>query len=52
MTNFVITFAGELLDLAESLIKMGLHPSFIISGYEMACKRAIELLDTMVSYEV
>jgi T-complex protein 1 subunit theta len=27
MTNFVITLAGELLNQAESLIKMGLHPS-------------------------
>ena len=27
MTNFVITFAGELLSQAEGLIKMGLHPS-------------------------
>lgn len=27
MTNFVITFAGELLSNAESLIKMGLHAS-------------------------
>jgi T-complex protein 1 subunit theta len=27
MTNFVITFAGELMSQAESLIKMGLHAS-------------------------
>lgn len=26
-TNFVITFAGELLEQAESLIKLGLHAS-------------------------
>lgn len=26
-TNFVISFAGELLNQAENLIKMGLHSS-------------------------
>lgn len=30
MTNFVITLAGELLSQAESLIKMGLHPSQVL----------------------
>jgi T-complex protein 1 subunit theta len=33
-TNFVVTFAGELLSHAENLIRMGLHPSQIITGYE------------------
>ncbi len=40
-TNFVVTFAGELLSHAENLIKMGLHPSQIIAGYEDASKKAI-----------
>ena len=53
MTNFVITFAGELLNQAESLIKMGLHPSQvlylykIIDGYEKATKKAVEFLESM-----
>lgn len=46
-TNLVIAFAGELLNQAEGLIKMGLHPSQIISGYESACKKACELLEAM-----
>jgi len=45
-TNFVIAFAGELLNQAEALIKMGLHPSQIVSGYEDACKQACILLET------
>lgn len=45
MTNFVITLAGELLGHAESLIKMGLHTSQIIDGYEKACKKAVEILE-------
>lgn len=35
-TNFVLMFAGELLKKAEYLLTMGLHPSEIVSGYEMA----------------
>lgn len=34
--NFVITFAGEILQGAEQLIRTGLHPSEIISGYTKA----------------
>lgn len=51
MTNFVITFAGELMSQAESLIKMGLHASQVINiikiieGYEKATKKAIEILE-------
>lgn len=47
MTNFVITLAGELLSQAESLIKMGLHPSQIIDGYEKATKAAVDILNEM-----
>lgn len=51
-TNFVIAFAGELLSQAESLIKMGLHPSQIITGYEQALKATIELVASLTSYTV
>ena len=44
-TNFVITLAGELLNQAEGLLKMGLHPSQIVSGYELASKKAVEYLE-------
>jgi hypothetical protein len=43
----VIVFAGELLQLAESLIHNGLHPADIVSGYEKAAKKALEFLDGM-----
>lgn len=46
-TNLVITLAGELLAQAESLIKMGLHPSQIVLGYEQALKKTLELLEKM-----
>ena len=44
-TNFVVTFAGELLSHAENLIRMGLHPSQIVIGYEQAMKKAIALVN-------
>ena len=44
-TNFVVTFGGELLSHAENLIRMGLHPSQIVNGYEEATKKALSLLN-------
>lgn len=44
-TNFAVTFAGELLSHAENLIRMGLHPSQILNGYEDASKKALALLN-------
>ncbi|KAK4749840.1 hypothetical protein SAY87_027289 [Trapa incisa] len=46
--NLTISFAGELLQNAEELIRMGLHPSEIISGYNKAISKTIELLGDLV----
>ncbi|KAI8906401.1 chaperonin Cpn60/TCP-1 family [Gorgonomyces haynaldii] len=46
-TNFVVVFCGELLQQAEYLLRMGLHPSEVIQGYNVAVKKAIELLSTL-----
>ncbi|MBW0498670.1 hypothetical protein O181_038385, partial [Austropuccinia psidii MF-1] len=46
-TNFVLMLAGELLKKAENLLMMGLHPSEIVLGYEMARDRAEEEIETM-----
>uniref|UniRef100_A0A3Q2CGM2 T-complex protein 1 subunit theta n=1 Tax=Cyprinodon variegatus TaxID=28743 RepID=A0A3Q2CGM2_CYPVA len=43
-TNFVLVFAGALLELAEELLRMGLSVSEVIDGYEKACKKALEIL--------
>lgn len=37
--NLTISFAGELLEKAEELIRMGLHPSEIIIGYNKAINK-------------
>ncbi|KAK2638196.1 hypothetical protein Ddye_025991 [Dipteronia dyeriana] len=46
--NLAISFAGEILQGAEELIRMGLHPSEIISGYTKAINKTIEILDDLV----
>lgn len=47
-TNFVLFFAGALLELAEELLRMGLSVSEVIAGYEKACRRALEILPDIV----
>jgi T-complex protein 1 subunit theta len=46
--NFVVSFAGELLQGAEELIRNGLHPSEIITGYAKALGTSLEVLDSIV----
>ncbi|KAJ1919629.1 T-complex protein 1 subunit theta [Mycoemilia scoparia] len=47
-TNYVIIFASELLQKAEELLRMGLHPSEISIGYELAMKKALDLLENEI----
>lgn len=51
-TNFVIIFSGSLLEAAEHLLRMGLTPSEIVDGYELALEKALEILPTLTCYEV
>jgi len=51
-TNFVIIFAGALLRASEELLRMGLKPTEVAEGYEMALEKAIEILQTLTCYEV
>ncbi|KAI6043473.1 chaperonin Cpn60/TCP-1 family [Pisolithus marmoratus] len=46
-TNMVIIFAGELLKKAEHLLVMGLHPSEVIKGYELARTKALSELESL-----
>lgn len=45
-TNLVLIFAGELLKRSEHLLTMGLHPSDVIQGYEMALAKGREELES------
>jgi len=47
-TNLVITFAGELLTHAEGLLRDGLHTAEIADGYQKACDKALEVLETLI----
>lgn len=51
-SNFVISFSGELMAQAQSLLQMGLHPSEILIGYEKASILCHELLEKQVCYSV
>lgn len=48
-TNFVLILAGELLKKAEPLLVMGLHPSEVIQGYELASIKALAELESECS---
>ena len=43
-TNFVLILAGALLEHAEDLLRMGLSPTEVIEGYEMAAEKALDIL--------
>jgi len=51
-TNFVIIFCGSLLRQAEDLLRMGLKPTEVAEGYEMALTKALEVLQTLSCMEV
>ncbi|KAG8860124.1 T-complex protein 1 subunit theta [Tulasnella sp. 330] len=46
-SNLVLIFAGALLKHAESILVMGLHPSEVIQGYELACTKALAELEKL-----
>jgi len=50
-TNLVVVLAGELLQLAEELLKNGLHCSEVIGGYTAAAAKAMETLDKLTKFE-
>lgn len=45
-TNLVLILAGEMLKKSEQLLVMGLHPSEIVKGYELAVTKALEELES------
>ena len=47
-----MTLAGELLSQASLLIRTGVHPSAIITGYEMALEKVKELLLSAVTLDL
>jgi T-complex protein 1 subunit theta len=51
-SNFIIIFAGQLLSEAIELVKMGLHPSEIVQGFDLAGQKSVELLEEQTVFRV
>eukprot|EP00514_Thraustochytrium_sp_LLF1b_P002461 CAMPEP_0184514654 /NCGR_PEP_ID=MMETSP0198_2-20121128/4081_1 /TAXON_ID=1112570 /ORGANISM="Thraustochytrium sp., Strain LLF1b" /LENGTH=538 /DNA_ID=CAMNT_0026904863 /DNA_START=56 /DNA_END=1672 /DNA_ORIENTATION=- len=51
-TNFVISFAAELLLQAQSLLRVGVHPAEIVAGYKRATEVCLSTLDQLVCHQV
>ncbi|KAH8826807.1 chaperonin Cpn60/TCP-1 family [Flagelloscypha sp. PMI_526] len=51
-TNLVLIFAGELLKKSEQLLIMGLHPSEVIHGYELALVKALSELEKLTTFSL
>ena len=51
-SNFVMVFCGELMQQAENLIKEGLHPSDILTGFEYASNECLKLLEGLIAYTI
>jgi T-complex protein 1 subunit theta len=49
-SNFVVSFAGELLQQAEHLLRIGVHPSEIVEGYKKAAEICNAALEQMVCH--
>jgi T-complex protein 1 subunit epsilon len=39
--------AGALMEQAEPLLDKGIHPSKVADGFELACRKALEVLDSI-----
>jgi T-complex protein 1 subunit theta len=48
-SNFVIVFAGELLQRADHLLRLGVHTADVIEGYEVAIRKSLELLEGILN---
>ena len=46
-TNLVLSLSGSLMSNAENLLRMGLHPNDIISGYTIAANKSSEIAEGM-----
>jgi len=51
-TNLVVVLIGELLGQAEALLRMGLHSSDVIRGYEKAAEQVRSILEENIVYQV
>lgn len=46
-SNYVVALAGSMLKKAAELIEMGVHPTEVVEGYEVAYKAALEIAESL-----
>merc|ERR1712054_718593 len=51
-TNLVVTFGGEALHNAEDLLRKGLKPAEIVTGYDLAKKKADTIMEELATHKV
>lgn len=51
-TNFVVILCGALLEAAEELLRLGVNVTDICEGYEKGLEKVLELLPSLVCYEI
>lgn len=51
-TNWVVIMAATLLSKAEELIKMGLTPTDVADGYQLAMEKALEMLPELECWKI
>lgn len=51
-TNFVVIFAGALLEAAEELLRLGVTTTEVAEGYEKALNKALEELPSLIMQNV
>lgn len=51
-TNFVVIFAGSLLEQAEELLRLGVTTAEIADGYQKALVKALEVLEKSILHKV
>ncbi|KAA0201940.1 hypothetical protein HAZT_HAZT002139, partial [Hyalella azteca] len=51
-TNWVVIMGSAMLEKAEELIKMGLTPTDVADGYQLAVDKALEILEELECWKV
>ncbi len=46
-TTSAVVFTGALLEKAENLIEIGVHPTIVVKGYKLAAEKAVEILENL-----
>eukprot|EP01120_Amphizonella_sp_Union-15-10_P001627 TRINITY_DN1177_c0_g1_i1.p1 TRINITY_DN1177_c0_g1~~TRINITY_DN1177_c0_g1_i1.p1 ORF type:complete len:545 (-),score=129.84 TRINITY_DN1177_c0_g1_i1:47-1681(-) len=51
-SNLCVVFCGELMEKAETLLQMGIHPAEVVVGFSKALQQFEQALEGLVAYEI